>query len=160
MIRPVTIQDAAAICGIYNYYVTNTVTTFEEAPVSVEEMEDRIREVIAQFAWFVWEEDGEVTGYTYIHRWKERAAYRFAVEDSIYLKQGYEGKGRGKKLLAALLESMGHTAIHTVVAGITLPNERSVALHEQFGFKAAARFPEIGYKADRWLDVGYWVLLR
>jgi phosphinothricin acetyltransferase len=160
VIRPVHIQDAAAICGIYNYYIENTAISFEEAPVSVGEMEGRIRDISARFPWLVWEEDGEVTGYTYIHEWKERSAYRFAVEDSIYLKQGYEGKGIGKKLLAALLETLEKTNIHTVVAGITLPNERSAALHEGFGFKQIARFPEIGYKFDRWLDVGYWVLLR
>lgn len=160
MIRPVTIKDARAVCGIYNYYVKNTVTTFEEAPVSIREMENRIRDISAQFKWFVWEEGGELTGYAYMHKWKDRTAYRFAVEDSIYLKHGHEGKGIGKKLLAALLESLEKTNIHTVVAGITVPNERSAALHEQFGFKKIAQFPEIGYKLDRWLDVGYWVLLR
>jgi phosphinothricin acetyltransferase len=160
VIRLVSMKDAEAICGIYNYYIENTVTSFEESPVSVGEMEGRIREVIAQFPWFVWEEAGELIGYTYMHKWKERSAYRFAAEDSIYLKQGYEGKGMGKKLLSALLEAIEKTDIHTVVAGITIPNERSVALHEQFGFKEVARFPEIGYKFDRWLDVGYWVLLR
>jgi phosphinothricin acetyltransferase len=160
MIRPVTIKDAPAICGIYNYYIKNTVITFEEAPVSVGEMEDRIRDITAQFNWFIWEEAGELIGYTYIHKWKDRSAYRFAAEDSVYLKQGYEGKGIGKKLLAALLETLEKTNIHTVVAGITIPNERSITLHEQFGFKKIAQFPEIGYKFDRWLDVGYWVLLR
>jgi phosphinothricin acetyltransferase len=159
MIRPVQIDDAKRIRDIYNYYIENTVITFEEEPVSVGVMAGRIRDITAKYPWLVWEEGGEVTGYAYVHKWHERAAYRFTAEDSIYLKHGHEGKGLGEKLLAAILEALKKTDIHAVVSGITLPNERSVALHEKFGFKKIAQFNEAGYKMNRWLDVGYWELV-
>jgi phosphinothricin acetyltransferase len=159
MIRPVKSNDALAICGIYNYYIKETVITFEETPVSIKEMEHRIRDVRAVYPWLVWEEEGALIGYAYVNKWKDRSAYGFSVEDSIYLKQGYEHKGLGRKLLTGLLDEVKKTNIHAVVAGITLPNEQSVGLHETLGFKKIAQFNEIGFKGNRWLDVGYWELL-
>ncbi|MDR2758260.1 MAG: GNAT family N-acetyltransferase [Spirochaetaceae bacterium] len=159
MIRPVRCADAAAVCDIYNYYVENTAITFDETPAMAEAMEDHIREITAHFPWFVWEEGGEILGYASIHPWKERTAYRFSTEDSIYIKQGFQGRGMGKQLLTRLLEEIKKTDIHTVVAGITIPNEKSIGLHEKFGFKKIAQFPEIGYKLGKWLDVGYWELI-
>ena len=159
MIRPVSPDDAGAICGIYNYYVENTVITFEETPVLPAEMEQRIRDITAHYPWLVLEEDGDLIGYAYAHAWHERAAYRFSAEDSIYLKHGCEGRGLGEQLFAALLEEMRKLDLHVLMSVITLPNERSAALHEKFGFTRSARFREIGYKMDRWLDVGYWELI-
>jgi phosphinothricin acetyltransferase len=159
MIRLVRTGDARDISEIYNYYIEHTVITFEEVPVSPEEMEERIRNITAGYPWFVWEEAGAVLGYAYINQWKERSAYRFAAEDSVYLRAGQERQGLGGKLMAALLEEVKKTSVHGIVAGITLPNEGSIALHEKWGFKQIACFKEIGYKHDRWLDVGYWELL-
>jgi phosphinothricin acetyltransferase len=159
MIRPVTTADAPAICGIYNYYILHTAITFEERPLSTGDMEDKIRHISAAYPWFVWEEAGEVLAYAYVNTWKERAAYRYAAELSIYVKHGKEGQGLGKKLMARLLEAVKKTEIHALVSGITIPNERSVALHEQFGFRKIAVFNEIGFKLDTWLDVGYWELI-
>jgi phosphinothricin acetyltransferase len=159
MIRPVNAADAPAIRGIYNYYITNTAISFEEDPVSTAEMEGRIRTVTAAYPWFVWEEEGEVLAYAYVNTWKERAAYRYAAELSVYVQHGKEGRGLGKKLMAHLLEAVKKTEIHTLVSGITIPNERSIALHEKFGFQEIARFSEIGFKLDRWQDVGYWELV-
>jgi phosphinothricin acetyltransferase len=156
MIRPVNIKDAAAICGIYNHYIKNTVITFEGIPVSCKEMEGRIQTIGAHYPWFVLEEGGDLAGYTYVNTWKDRPAYSFAAEVSIYLKTGREGQGLGTELFTRLFEAVEKTPIHAMVAGITLPNERSVALHERFGFKKIAQFNEIGFKMDTWLDVGYW----
>ena len=103
--------------------------------------------------------NGDIIGYAYINTWKERAAYRYAAEVSVYLRRGCEGQGLGTALLARLLETVRESPVHALVAGITLPNDRSVALHEKFGFKKIACFGEIGRKADRWLDVGYWELI-
>ncbi|AEF85027.1 phosphinothricin N-acetyltransferase (PPT N-acetyltransferase) (Phosphinothricin-resistance protein) [Treponema primitia ZAS-2] len=158
MIRSVKTQDAESICGIYNYFIQNTVATFEELSVPVEEMESRIAEVCSGFPWIVWEDAGQVLGYAYAHQWKERSAYRYSVENSIYIKHGFEGKGLGQKLLSSLLGELRKMELRTIVAGITLPNDRSMGLHEKFGFKKVAQFPEIGYKMDQWLDVGYWTL--
>ncbi|MDR2096759.1 MAG: GNAT family N-acetyltransferase [Treponema sp.] len=160
MIRTVKIEDAASICMIYNYYIENTAVSFEAGLISVNEMEDRIREISASYPWLVWEdEESQVSGYAYISKWKERAAYRFSAEVSIYLRYGTEGQGAGSLLLGRLLKEVKKTDLHALVAGITLPNERSVALHEKFGFTKIAQFKEIGFKLNTWLDVGYWELI-
>jgi phosphinothricin acetyltransferase len=159
MIRPVKTADAPAICGIYNHYITNTAVSFEEDPVSTAEMEGRIRTITAKYPWFVWEEGGEALAYAYVNTWKERAAYRYAAELSVYVRPGKEGQGLGGKLMTHLLEAVNKMEIHTLVSGITIPNERSVALHEKFGFQKIAHFNEIGFKLDRWQDVGYWELV-
>jgi phosphinothricin acetyltransferase len=159
MIRPVKTADAQAICGIYNYYIVHTAISFEEAPISAGDMERRIQDVAAKYPWFVWEEAGEIAAYAYVNTWKERIAYRYAAELSIYVKFGKEGHGIGGKLMAHLLEAVRKTNIHALVSGITLPNERSVTLHEKFGFRNIARFNEIGFKLNAWLDVGYWELI-
>lgn len=159
MIRTVKLSDAMAICWIYNHYIKHTVISFEENPVSIKEMESRIVAISAVYPWLVWEEAGDVIGYAYVNKWKARTAYGFSVENSIYLKQGHEGKGLGTCLLTRLLEEIKKTNIHAVIAGITLPNERSIALHEKLGFTKIAQFKEIGFKLNQWLDVGYWELI-
>jgi phosphinothricin acetyltransferase len=159
VIRPVKTGDAAAICGIYNPYVTRSVITFEESPVPADQMEKRIREISAGYPWLVWEEAGEILGYAYLHAWHERQAYRYSAEDSIYLRESCLGRGIGKALLAGLLEKARGMDIRVIMSVITVPNERSVGLHEKFGFKKAGHFSGIGYKLGRRLDVGYWELL-
>ncbi|MDR0453042.1 MAG: GNAT family N-acetyltransferase [Treponema sp.] len=159
MIRPVTVNDASALCGIYNYYIANTVFTFEEEELSPPAMEKRVRDISGRYPWLVWEEGGDVLGYAYAHRWHERAAYRFSAEDSIYLRRDALGRGIGRRLLGRIVEVLRQTDIHALMSVITIPNERSVALHEGFGFKKAAQFHEIGFKMNRWLDVGYWELV-
>jgi phosphinothricin acetyltransferase len=159
MIRPVTAGDASALCGIYNYYITNTAVSFEEEELGPGEMERRIRDVTGKYPWFVWEYGGEILGYAYAHKWHERAAYRFSAEDSIYLRHDARGKGIGRRLLGRVIEVLRQTDIHALMSVITVPNEKSVALHESFGFKKVAQFCEVGFKMNQWLDVGYWELL-
>jgi phosphinothricin acetyltransferase len=159
MIRPVVPEDAAAVCGIYNYYIENTAATFEEDPVPVSVMESRIKAVTAKHPWIIYEEAGETLGYAYIHSWHERSAYRFTVEDSIYLKRGKTGRGIGKALLARLLEEARKPDVHALMSVITVPNEASTGLHEKFGFRQVGCFTEVGYKFGRRLDVGYWELI-
>ncbi|MDR2535552.1 MAG: GNAT family N-acetyltransferase [Treponema sp.] len=159
MIRFVKTGDASAICAIYNHYIKHTVITFEEIPVSPEEMESRIQNISASYPWLVWEEEKSVLGYAYINKWKDRSAYNFSVEDSVYLKQGCEKQGIGRKLLTGLLEEARNAKVHAIVAGICIPNEPSVSLHEKLGFKKAAHFEQVGFKFNQWLDVGYWELL-
>ena len=159
MLRPLTSDDAEAICAIYNYYVENTAVTFEEQAVSIQEMERRIRGITAKYPALVCEEGAEISGYAYVNKYKERSSYRYTAELSIYLKKGREGKGLGSRLMGWLFEELKKTEIHALVSGITLPNERSVALHEKFGFTKAAHFKEVGFKMDCWRDVGYWELI-
>ncbi|ULQ59162.1 N-acetyltransferase family protein [Brucepastera parasyntrophica] len=159
MIRPVQIQDARELCEIYNYYIENSPVTFEEVPVSEEEMKMRIKSITEKYPWLVWEQREGITGYAYLNLWKERSAYRFSAEDTVYLKTDCEGKGIGSALLSGLINQTAQTGIHAIVAGITLPNEKSVGLHEKMGFRKIAHFSEIGKKFGEWLDVGYWELI-
>jgi phosphinothricin acetyltransferase len=107
----------------------------------------------------VYEEGGAVLAYAYVHPYHTRAAYRYTVEDSIYVKQGATGKGIGGTLLHALIAAVSERDCHSIIATITQPNEKSVALHEKCGFKPVGTFREVGRKFDRWRDVGYWELM-
>jgi L-amino acid N-acyltransferase YncA len=159
MIRNVTVADAEAIAGIYNPYVAETTVTFEEEPVSTAEMETRIRDTLGALPWLVAEIDGRVIAFAYASRWKGRCAYRYAVESTVYVDRAHPRNGLGTLLYHELFDQLRACSMHSVLAGITLPNEASVALHEKFGFKKVAHFREVGWKFSRWIDVGYWQLL-
>lgn len=159
MIRTVETKDIQEICFIYNYYIENTTITFEEEPISVDEMGKRIIEVVPSYPWLVYEDHGTVIGYAYANRWKARAAYRHSVELSIYISKDNLGKGIGKKLYETLLEELRKIDVHVVIGGMSLPNKQSKRLHESLGFKKIAEFKEIGYKFQKWIDVGYWELI-
>ena len=158
MIRSATPEDAPAIRDIYAYYVTDTVITFETSVPSEEEMARRVRTISSEYPYLVMETDGEVTGYAYASRWKTRAAYDRTVEISVYVREGFGGRGVGSALYERLLGLLQARGIHAVVAVIALPNEPSRRLHEKFGFRDAGRLPEVGLKFGRWIDVGYWIL--
>jgi phosphinothricin acetyltransferase len=119
-------------------------------------MEGRIRETTARYPWLALEEAGEILGYAYANKYRERSAYRMTAEISIYLKSGEEGKGLGTLLMSRLIDETRGSNIHALVSGISLPNERSVALHEKFSFEKTAHFREVGFKLGQWIDVGYW----
>jgi phosphinothricin acetyltransferase len=159
MIRPARVEDAAAIVFIYNYYIKNSSATFEEMPLSAQDMAGRIQDVGKGYPWIVWEENRDILGYAYIHRYHERMAYRYTAEDSIYIKAGCEGRGIGKGLLENLINAARQMEIRALLSIITVPNAASVGLHEKFGFKKVGQFHEVGYKFKKWLDVGYWELL-
>jgi L-amino acid N-acyltransferase YncA len=159
MIKPVRSSDAGAICAIYNKYVEGTTVTFEEVPLTVELMTSRIEHTAQQFPWLVFEEDGRVLGYTYASKWKDRTAYRYAVETGIYVDAQYQGRGIGTRLKSELLRQLRETSIHAVISGIALPNPASIALNEKFGFTKIAHFKEVGFKFNTWIDVGYWQLI-
>jgi phosphinothricin acetyltransferase len=157
-IRKAEVTDAKAIASIYNYYVENTIITFEEEPVSLETMAIRIETISARYPYLVIEDENVVVGYAYATEWKTRSAYRYAAEVTIYLDHQVSGKGLGSKLYKVLLEEIKKTNLHSLVGGITMPNPASVALHEKFGFKKIGQFEEIGFKFGQWIDVGYWEL--
>lgn len=160
MIRDATLDDAASIRDIYDYYIENTTVSFEEESVSREEMEARIAAKIqADMPWLVWEQDGEIQGYAYAGRWKERSAYRSCAESTVYVKNGCRRQGIGSNLYNSLLEKLREKGFHVVMAVISVPNEPSARLHERSGFEKMACFREVGFKFDRWLDVEYWELL-
>lgn len=159
MIRPVKISDSESICHIYNHFVSHSIVTFEEEPISIEEMKRRIRESSFRFPYVVLEIEGVVKGYAYATSWKPRAAYRHSVESTVYLAPGTEGKGYGFTLYTQLIEVLKQQNIHCDIGGISLPNEASIKLHEKCGFKYLGKFSEVGFKFNRWIDVGYWELI-
>jgi phosphinothricin acetyltransferase len=159
MIRQVKDSDAEAMCCIYNKYITGTRITFEETPLRAGEMVSRIKNITQNYPWLVYEDNGKIIGYTYASRWKDRSAYRYSVETGIYIDSDYLGKGIGSLLKAELLKALKEKSIHSVLCGIALPNQASIALCEKYGFKKIAHFKEVGYKLDEWVDVGYWELI-
>jgi len=156
MIRPVQLADAPALAAIYNPYIRDTVISFEEAPVSAEEMAARITKVTVDYPWLVWEEAGVVLGYAYGSSWRARHAYRFAVETTVYLADGQQGKGAGARLYEALLEELRQRGFHSALGCLGLPNEPSIRLHERLGFRKVGHMAEAGWKFGAWVDVGFW----
>ena len=153
MIRPVTPADAAAIAAIYNHYVLHTTITFETAPVSEDEMRQRIAHISAHYPYLVEESGGTLTGYCYAHRWKEKEAYRLTAETTVYVAPDHHRQGTGRRLMSALLEASQQQGLHNLVACITVPNEASVRLHTSLGFRQVSRFSEVGRKFGQWLDI-------
>jgi L-amino acid N-acyltransferase YncA len=151
--------DAGAITAAYNEYIRDTVITFEETPVSTDEMARRITDIGARYPWLVAEHGGAVVGWAYAGEWKARSAYRFSVETTVYVAAGQHGRGIGTALYEALLAELKARKLHSAVGIIALPNPASVALHEKLGFKKIGHFAEVGWKFGRWVDVGYWQLI-
>lgn len=158
MIRLADTRDAAQILDIYTPYVENTSISFETIVPSIEEMVTRMDRVLDINPWVVFEESHRILGYAYASKHRERSAYRWAVDVSIYTRQDYKGKGIGKALYTALLSLLKLQGYCNAYAGICLPNESSVGIHEYFGFRKIAHFSNVGYKFGQWHDVGWWEL--
>ena len=153
MIRPVCADDAVAIASIYNHYVLNTTISFETDALSAELMCARIEAFSAECPYFVWEERGEVLGYAYAHRWKERAAYALTWEVTIYLHPSACGRGIGNLLMEHLISACRATGCRVLIACITQENEKSCAFHRRHGFRKVSHFTQVGCKFGRLLDV-------
>lgn len=156
LIRPCAADDIDAVCAIYNHYIENTVITFEEIPLSVEQMRGRIEGYMQLFPWLVCEDAGEIIGYAYASKWKDRSAYKHTAEVTVYLHHKHVGKGVGRALYQELIDQLAARKMHVLLACIAVPNAASEKLHEHFGFNKVAHFTEVGFKFNRWLDVGYW----
>jgi L-amino acid N-acyltransferase YncA len=152
-------SDAKEICGIYNPYVLTTTISFEESPVSIEEMERRIIDNTRTLPWLLAYSGEEVLGYAYATAWKARSAYRASVETTVYVSDQHARKGIGSMLYRELIHQLRERQIHCAIGGIAQPNIASAALHQALGFEKVAEFKEVGYKFDRWINVAYWELL-
>lgn len=157
-IRTACPGDAAAVAAIYDWYVEHSVATFEVDPVPSAEMARRIETVLAAHEWLVLERGGELLGYAYAGRFRERAAYAHATESTIYLRHGLEGQGLGTQLYAELVRRTFARGYRHLVGVIALPNDASVRLHEKLGFVKVGQLVRIGRKFERWVDVGHWQL--
>jgi len=157
-IRLATPADGAAVADVYNWYIANTVITFEVDPVPAAEMARRIEGVLEAHDWLLLERGGELLGYSYAGRYHARAAYRYAAESTIYLRHGLEGQGHGTRLYGELVRRCFARGYRTLIGGIALPNEPSVRLHEKLGFEKVSHLRRVGFKFERWIDVGHWQL--
>jgi L-amino acid N-acyltransferase YncA len=151
-------RDAAACAAIYAPSVEATPISFEVVPPDAAEFARRIAKYAATHQFLVAEEGGVVAGYAYACRWAERAAYDWSVETSVYIDGGHHGRGVGRALYTELFARLRAQGFRIAVAGITLPNPASIALHESMGFEPIGALRDIGWKEDGWRDVGYWQL--
>ncbi|MBI4979398.1 MAG: N-acetyltransferase family protein [Spirochaetes bacterium] len=159
MIRPVNAEtDAGPIAAIYNHYIKNTAITFEETPVTSAQICSRITDVSADYPWFVCETDGVIAGYAYASKWKQRSAYRFTAETTVYLDHTRTGRGIGIDLYTALIDELTRRGMHVLIGCIAVPNTASERLHEKLGFKKAAHYHSVGFKFNKWIDVVDWEL--
>ena len=155
-IRPCRPDDIRAICDIYNYYIENTVISFEETVLTVAELKERIEACTRNYPWLVCVADGSLVGYAYANKWQQRSAYRLCAETTVYLSPGKAGRGYGSALYRSLLPLLSKQGLQVAIAGIALPNAASVKLHESNGFNKVAHYPGVGWKFGQRVDVGYW----
>jgi L-amino acid N-acyltransferase YncA len=155
-IRPAVSQDARVLSAIYAPYVEQTAVSFEETPPTPEEFERRIEKSRTRWQWLVAEFDGAVVGYAYGTQHRERPAYRWSVEVSAYVDANYHRRGVGRALYEALFIDLADRGFCNAFAGVTLPNEASVALHTRMGFTPIGVFRAIGWKFGRWHDVAWF----
>jgi phosphinothricin acetyltransferase len=149
-------EDAAAFAAIYAPHVTRGIASFEEQAPTPDEMRARIAKLDGRFPWLVAEADGTVLGYAYADRFRDRTAYRWAVETTVYIAEGAQRRGVGRLLYARLLDILRAQGFTQAIAAISLPNDASVKLHELAGFRRAGVYRQVGRKLGRWVDVGLW----
>ena len=157
-IRFAAAGDAGGVAQIYAPFCQSTTTSFEEVPPTAEQMAERITRISQQFPWLVCEVDGRIAGYVCGREFRDRAAYRWAVEVTAYMATGHRRRGVGRALYTSLFAMLRQQGYFKAFAGITLPNEASVGLHEAMGFQPVGVYQGVGYKIGRWLDVGWWQL--
>lgn len=153
--RDASEYDARACAAIYAPYVRETVVSFEDEPPTHAQMAERIAVATRTHAWIVQEDDNRVVGYAYGWPHKERAAYRFSCEVSVYVEQGRRRTGSGRALYEALFERLEARGYRMAVAGMTLPNEASAGLHRAMGFEPVGVYRRIGWKFGAWHDVAW-----
>ena len=151
-------RDVAACAAIYAPHVKGSAVSFEERAPDAAELAVRIERYGTSHAWLVAERGGEVVGYAYATAFNERPAYRWSASVSVYIAEGARGQGVGRALYEALFERLRGRGFRMACAGITLPNEASVGLHEALGFERTGVNREIGWKQGAWRDVGWFQL--
>ncbi|MDY3250608.1 MAG: N-acetyltransferase family protein [Candidatus Choladocola sp.] len=155
-IRPAVPEDAGEILEIYRPYILKTSITFEYDVPSLSDFEQRMKGIMMKYPYLVAVREGKLIGYAYAHAYRERAAYGWDVETSIYLKMGETRGGTGTLLYQRLLELLKRQNVKNVYACITSPNEASERFHEKMGFRFVGVFPETGYKFGKWYGVSWY----
>ena len=149
-------DDSAAIAEIYAPIVACTHISFELEPPTADEMWSRMAKALEQHVGLVAEDAGHVVGYAYASKHREKPAYKWSTETTIYVRDGVRGKGVGRALYRTLLRILAAQNYRQAYGGIALPNAASIALHEAIGFRHIGTHPEAGYKLGRWHDLGWW----
>lgn len=157
IIREARINDAGELSELYKYYVDNFPYSFEYVAPSAEEFSKRISDILIKFPFFVCENDGEILGFAYAHQFKERKAYQWICETSIYSKYGCTQNGVGTMLYAKLIPALKNQGFVKAYAVLGCPNEGSEIFHKKMGFSLVATLPDIGYKLGSWHDIKYYV---
>jgi phosphinothricin acetyltransferase len=158
VLRVATPDDAAQIQEIYAPFCRDTPISFETEPPTAQEVRQRITKTLKSLPWLVGDFEGLILGYAYASLHRERAAYRWSADVSVYVREGHRRAGLGRALYASLFALLRLQGFHNVVAGITLPNPASVGLHEAVGMQKVGVYRNIGYKCGKWHDVGWWQL--
>ncbi len=156
MIRISTVNDAEAFLDIYSPFILNSGITQETEIPRLEEFKKRIENTLANKPWLTAEINGKIAGYAYAGNHRERKGYQYCIEPSVYLHPDFYGRNIATALYDALFKILKLQGYVNAYAVITLPNERSVAFHEKFGFRYLTTFKNIGYKLNQWHDVGWW----
>jgi len=151
-------RDGEACASIYAPSVLEGAVSFEERAPTGEELAVRIERISRTHPWLVADEHEQTIGYAYASPHRERAAYRWAADVTVYVAAGQRARGVGRALYTALFDLLVRQGIYVACAGITLPNEASVALHESLGFRPVGVYRNIGWKAQGWRDVSWWQL--
>ena len=155
-IRSGCLEDAADLLEIYRPLVLDTVISFEETLPSVEQFGERMERALDRYVWLVAEIESRPAGYAYATQFRSRSAYRFAVETTIYIDSQFHGRGLGRRLYEALFGELSKRDFRQAFAGITLPNDPSIALHRSVGFVPVGTLRRVGYKFEQWHDVSWW----
>jgi phosphinothricin acetyltransferase len=155
-VRVASVANAEAVAAIYAPYVQGSVISFEETPPSAPEMAGRIEATLPTHPFLVFQAADGLVGYAYAGRHAPRPAYRWSCDVSVYVAQGAHRRGVGRALYASLFDLFERQGFHALFAGITLPNDKSVGLHEAMGFTPVGIYREVGFKFGAWHDVGYW----
>jgi L-amino acid N-acyltransferase YncA len=158
-IRLAKTDDAEGILAIYAPYISNTSFTFETEVPSKTDFQKRISDYLINWPWLVCEIDGIIAGYAYGAKYRERTAYQWCVESSIYIHDDFQKQNIGKALYTALIEILKQQGYRNVYAVINLPNDKSVRFHESCGFTYFATYENVGYKLGKWKNVGWWQLV-
>jgi Sortase and related acyltransferases len=152
----IKLEDTPEVLEIYKPYILSSATTFELEVTDIEQFALRAQKYSQQFPWLVAKDGDTIAGYAYAWTYRERAAYQWIVETSIYINKNYKKKGIGSTLYEVLFEILKLQQVHKAYALITLPNAASVGFHEKQGFRHFATFEKVGHKHGAWHDVGWW----
>jgi len=155
VIRRFQVEDINAMCDIYNSYTKNSVATFDTDPFSYRQMREKMEPILEKYPAYIYEELGEIIGFCYASSFRNKPAYQYTAEVTVYTKEGQSGKNIGSKLYEVLIPELKKSGFRTLTSLITSPNEASVKLHKKFGFKQKCVMEKVGYKFERWLDVIY-----